>query len=223
MKLPWEMRFVDEMSLWNQFTLSNSQVLRVFWLFLISVLRFRTLSTIALLTYGQQVLKGGGMSCGRVGSSHVRNPAFGRGAHDTLYLSRATQLETGVSNKCLKHTLEFDSTAAVWPSRGCSLLQCHMQRQLWGRAPPGPDPHTTGSKFQILVGVLITNHQSFTPVLGIGGQKFLASKHAQGYSTSCTWCHQVLFQWSVLPQKKLPKTQRCFGRKWSNKIFSTGT
>ncbi len=40
-----------------------------FWLFLISVHYFQTLSTIALLTYGQQVLKGRGMSCGRVGSS----------------------------------------------------------------------------------------------------------------------------------------------------------
>ncbi len=51
-----------------------------FGLFLISVHCFRTLLTIDLLTYGQQVLKGGGMSCGRVGSSHACDPAFGRGA-----------------------------------------------------------------------------------------------------------------------------------------------
>ena len=63
--------------------------------------------------------------------------------HDTLHLSRATQLETGLCNKCLKHTLESYSTATVQLSRGCSLLRCCMQRQLWGWAPLGPDPHTT--------------------------------------------------------------------------------
>ncbi len=33
-------------------------------------------------------------------------------------------------NKHLKRTLEFDSTAAVRLSRGCSVLQCCMQQQL---------------------------------------------------------------------------------------------
>ncbi len=46
-------------------------------------------------------------------------------------------------NKHLKHMIEFDSTAAVWPSRGCSLPQCHKQRRLWGQAPLGPNPYTT--------------------------------------------------------------------------------
>ncbi len=35
------------------------------------------------------------------------------------------------------------STAAVRPSRGCSLPWCRTQRRLCGREPPGPDPHTT--------------------------------------------------------------------------------
>ncbi len=61
----------------------------------------------------------------------------------TPCVCREQQLETGVSNKRLKHTLEFYSTAAVWPSRGCSLPQCRTRRRLCGREPLGPDPHTT--------------------------------------------------------------------------------
>ncbi len=53
------------------------------------------------------------------------------------------QLETGVSNKRLKHTLEFYSTAAVQLSQGCSVLWCRTQWWLCGREPPGPGPHTT--------------------------------------------------------------------------------
>ncbi len=61
----------------------------------------------------------------------------------TPCVCREQQLETGLSNKHLKHTLEFYSTAAVRPSRGCSVLQCRTRRRLCGREPPGPDPHTT--------------------------------------------------------------------------------
>ncbi len=46
-------------------------------------------------------------------------------------------------NKCLKHMLEFDSTAAVQLSWGCFVLRCHTRRRLCGWEPPGPDPHTT--------------------------------------------------------------------------------
>ncbi len=53
------------------------------------------------------------------------------------------QLETGLSNKRLKRTLEFYSTAAVRPSRGCFVPQCRTRRRLCGWEPPGPDPHTT--------------------------------------------------------------------------------
>ena len=61
----------------------------------------------------------------------------------TPCVCREQQLETGVSNKCLKRTLEFYSTAAVWPSQGCFLPRCRSRRWLCGREPPGPDPHTT--------------------------------------------------------------------------------
>ncbi len=53
------------------------------------------------------------------------------------------QLETGLSNKCLKHMLEFYSTAAVRPSQGCSVPRCCTRQRLCGWEPPGPDPHTT--------------------------------------------------------------------------------
>ncbi len=49
-------------------------------------------------------------------------------------------------NKRLKHTLEFDSTAAVRPSRGCSHRGAASSGGCEGRAPPGPDPHTTPQK-----------------------------------------------------------------------------
>ncbi len=61
----------------------------------------------------------------------------------TPCVCREQQLETGVSNKRLKRTLESYSTAAVWLSRGCSVPRCHTRRQLCGWEPPGPDPHTT--------------------------------------------------------------------------------
>ena len=61
----------------------------------------------------------------------------------TPCICREQQLETGVSNKRLKHTLEFYSTAAVQPSRGCFLPRCRTRRQLCGWEPPGPNPHTT--------------------------------------------------------------------------------
>ncbi len=47
------------------------------------------------------------------------------------------------ANKRLKHMLEFYSTAAVRPSRGCFSPRCRTRRRLCGREPPGPDPHTT--------------------------------------------------------------------------------
>ncbi len=46
-------------------------------------------------------------------------------------------------NKRLKRTLEFDSTVAVRPSRGRFVPRCRARRRLCGREPPGPDPHTT--------------------------------------------------------------------------------
>ncbi len=48
-------------------------------------------------------------------------------------------------NKHLKRTLEFDSTAAVRPSQGCSHHSAASSGGCEGRAPPGPDPHTTVS------------------------------------------------------------------------------
>ncbi len=48
----------------------------------------------------------------------------------TPCICRELQLETGLSNKCLKHMLEFDSTAAVQLSRGCSLPRCRKQWRL---------------------------------------------------------------------------------------------
>ncbi len=39
-----------------------------------------------------------------------------KAAPTTPCICRELQLETGLSNKRLKHTLEFDSTAAVWPN-----------------------------------------------------------------------------------------------------------
>ncbi len=87
----------------------------------------------------------------------------------TPCICREQQLETGVSNKRLKHTLEFDSTAAVRPSRGCSLPWCHTRRQLCGREPPGPDPHTTwrfsSARPRIALGYSQTNEKSY-------GQRF---------------------------------------------------
>ncbi len=55
------------------------------------------------------------------------------------------------------------------------------------------------------MGVLILNHQSFTPVPGIGGQKFFAWNLAEMLSNSCTWCHKALFQVCVLPPKTCQK------------------
>ncbi len=45
-----------------------------------------------------------------------------------------------------------------------------------------------GFKVSDFCGVQMTKHQSFTPVAGIRDQKYFACNHAQGYSTSCTWC-----------------------------------
>ncbi len=50
-----------------------------------------------------------------------------------------------------------------------------------------------GFKVSDFLRVQMTNHQTFTPLTGIRGWKFFACKHVQGYSTSCTWCHLVLF------------------------------
>ncbi len=66
-----------------------------------------------------------------------------KAAPTTPCVCREQQLETGLSNKRLKRTLEFYSTAAVRPSQGCSVPQCRTRRRLCGREPPGPDPHTT--------------------------------------------------------------------------------
>ncbi len=66
-----------------------------------------------------------------------------KAAPTTPCVCREQQLETGLSNKRLKRTLEFYSTAAVRPSQGCSIPRCRTRRRLCGREPPGPDPHTT--------------------------------------------------------------------------------
>ncbi len=68
----------------------------------------------------------------------------------TPCVCREQQLETGVSNKHLKHTLEFYSTVAVRPSRGCFVPWCRTRRRLCGWEPPGPDPHTTLSSRQTI-------------------------------------------------------------------------
>ncbi len=57
---------------------------------------------------------------------------------------RKLLLETGErDNKHLKRTFEFDSTAAVWPSRGCSHRGAASSSSCKGWAPPGPNPNTT--------------------------------------------------------------------------------
>ncbi len=66
-----------------------------------------------------------------------------KAAPTTPWVCQEQQHETGVSNKHLKRTLEFYSTAAVQPSRGCFVPRCHTRRQLCGREPSGPDLHTT--------------------------------------------------------------------------------
>ncbi len=66
-----------------------------------------------------------------------------KAAPTTPCVCREQQLETGVSNKRLKHMLEFYSTGAVRPSQGCSVPRCCTRRRLCGREPLGPDPHTT--------------------------------------------------------------------------------
>ncbi len=66
-----------------------------------------------------------------------------KAAPTTPCVCREQQLETGLSNKRLKRMLECCSTAAVRPSRGCSVPWCRTRRRLCGREPPGPDPHTT--------------------------------------------------------------------------------
>ncbi len=108
----------------------------LFWLFLISVYRFRILSTIDLLTYGQQVLKGRGchveelalpmhaiqlsgevLSSDEAASVELREAeavhrtrsshCLFKAAPTTPCICREQQLETGLSNKRLKHTLEL--------------------------------------------------------------------------------------------------------------------
>ncbi len=66
-----------------------------------------------------------------------------KAAPTTPCICREQQLETGLSNKRLKCMLESYSTAAVRPSRGCSVPRCRTRRRLCGREPPGPDPHPT--------------------------------------------------------------------------------
>ncbi len=66
----------------------------------------------------------------------------------TPCICQEQQLETGVSNKCLKCMLEFYSAVAVRPSRGCFVPRCRTRRRLCGWEPPGPNPHTTILNFK---------------------------------------------------------------------------
>ncbi len=95
-----------------------------------------------------------------------------KAAPTTPCVCREQQLETGLSNKHLKHTLEFYSTAVVRPSRGCSVPRCHTRWQLCGREPPGPDPHTTAQIHRVLSPTSYRNERlgrSHT-VFGVRGQ-----------------------------------------------------
>ncbi len=105
-------------------------------------------------------LSGKVLSTGEAASPELCEAKAVHRAHSSRRLFKATpmtpcvcqeqQLETGLSNKRLKHTLEFYSTAVVRPSRGCSIPRCRTRRRLCGREPPGPDPHTTVTTRRLL-------------------------------------------------------------------------
>ncbi len=173
MKLPQEMRFVDEMSLRNWFTLSNSKVLRVFLIVSDFCTSFPNLVNhrsaylwpTSFERQGDVVwksclfprtqssfrarcwvpMKQLQRSCAKLKlctglTTHAAYLKL-RPWHPASVESNSSRQEW--ANKHLKHTLEFDSTAAVRPGRGCFLPQCRTRRRLCGREPPGPDPHTT--------------------------------------------------------------------------------